>query len=41
MRPFNLKHSLSLDWAICRMEATRGWRQWYWRMVKRWLERGL
>lgn len=41
MRPFNLQHSHRLDWAITCMEATRGWRRRFWRMVKWYLERGI
>jgi len=41
MRPFNQQLSLKLDWAICRMEATRGWRRAWWRLVKRWYEWGI
>lgn len=37
-RPFNQQRSLQLDWAITRMEATRGWRRGWWRIVKMWLE---
>lgn len=37
-RPFNQHLSYKLDWAICRMEATRGWRRFWWRLVKRYLE---
>jgi hypothetical protein len=40
-RPFNQQHSLRLDWAILMVESTRGWRHVYWRLVKRWLERGI
>lgn len=31
---FNLNRSRNLDWAITRMEATRGWRRLVWRAVK-------
>lgn len=40
-RPYNPQLSARLDWAITRMEATRGWRRIYWRLVKRYLERGI
>lgn len=33
-RPFNPDLSARLDWAIIRMEATRGWRRRFWRVVK-------
>jgi hypothetical protein len=35
---FNLTRSYRLDWAITRMEATRGWRRLIWRLVKRYYE---
>ena len=41
MSTFDLRRSRRLDWAICRMEASRGWRRAYWRLVKRWLERSI
>lgn len=34
MSVFDLNRSLRLDWAITRMEATRGWRRSLWRCVK-------
>lgn len=37
-RPFNPELSARLDWAIVRMEATRGWRKWIWRAMKFWYE---
>jgi len=40
-RPFDQQLSYRLDWVICRMEATRGWRRLWWRLVKRWLELGI
>lgn len=40
-RPFDQQRSYRLDWAVCRMEATRGWRRRWWRMVKRYLEWGI
>ena len=33
-RPFDRELSRLLDGAILRMEATRGWRRWLWRVVK-------
>jgi len=38
MRRYNPRVSARLDWAITRMEATRGWRRQYWRAVKRYWE---
>lgn len=38
MKPFNQTRSFRLDWAITRMEATRGWRHMFWRMIKRYHE---
>jgi hypothetical protein len=38
---FDHHRSLQLDWAILMVESTRGWRRLYWRLVKRWLERGI
>ena len=35
---FNATRSSQLDWAITRMEATRGWRRLLWRAVKRYYE---
>lgn len=35
---YNQTRSYRLDWAITRMEATRGWRRRYWRLVKRYYE---
>jgi hypothetical protein len=40
-RPFDPALSARLDWAVVRMEATRGWRRLFWRLVKRYLERGV
>ena len=40
-RPFNPKLSQRLDWAIVRMEATRGWRRLVWRVVKWFYELGI
>ena len=37
-RRYTPARSLRLDWAITRMEATRGWRRLYWRLVKRYHE---
>lgn len=37
-RPFNPDLSRRLDWAIVRMEATRGWRRLLWRVIKFWYE---
>ena len=36
---FNAHASLHLDWIICHLEATRGWRRRYWRLRKRLAER--
>ncbi len=41
MRSFDQHYSYRLDWVICRMEATHGWRRLYWRICKIWMERGL
>ena len=41
MKPYNQTRSFCLDWAITRMEATRGWRRLIWRLVKRYLELGI
>jgi hypothetical protein len=30
--------SKRLDHAILMCERTHGWRHWYWRFIKRWLE---
>ena len=38
MKPYNARVSAQLDWAITRMEATRGWRRAVWRAVKRYWE---
>lgn len=35
MKPYRPAISARLDWAITCMEATRGWRRQYWRLVKR------
>jgi hypothetical protein len=40
-RTFDRQRSLRLDWAIMMTESTRGWRRRWWRLVKRWLERGI
>lgn len=40
-RPFDPALSARLDWAVTRMEAARGWRRRWWRLVKRWLEMGM
>jgi len=40
-RPFATKHSLQLDWANLMVESTRGWRRRWWKLVKRYLERGI
>ncbi len=34
MKPYNPHVSAQLDWAIFRMEVTRGGRQSFWRAVK-------
>lgn len=41
MKPFDQRLSLKLDWAIMRLEATRGWRRCWWGLVKRWYEWGM
>jgi hypothetical protein len=41
MRSFDLNHSMKLDWAITCMEATRGWRRNYWRLIKWYWELGI
>jgi hypothetical protein len=37
-KPINYRVSANLDWAICMVEATRGSRRMYWRLVKRFWE---
>jgi hypothetical protein len=36
---FDAQLSYRLDHIICRLEAARGWRRLYWRLLKRWYER--
>lgn len=38
---YNQTRSFRLDWAITRMEATRGWRRRIWRLVKWYWELGI
>lgn len=38
-RAYSSYRSQQLDWAILMVEATRGWRRLWWRLVKRWRER--